>query len=326
MPWVTFGRMRTPKPFALPVRPVQRSTLVASGISGQMIATAQASGRLHRIRRGVFIDAALWPDDPREQHLLRAVAELELFPAGVLSHQTAATSWNLPHPGFTDWHAGPVSITLPRVEAARSRSGPVLHHVQSLPAAQVTRDSSGRPVTSVARTAIDLAAGRSLPDALVILDGAARLLCASMVVRPRRSDFANPRLIESARQNLRQASLTRRAASLSAVIDLADPRRESPPESLSSGYFHLAGLPAPHLQAELRTPSGRLYPDFFWPQARLIGECDGALKYVDETAYVREKQREQALRDEGYRMVRWLAREIMICPQVVVERVARALC
>ena len=40
---------------------------------------------------------------------------------------------------------------------------------------------------------------------------------------------------------------------------------------------------------------------------------------------VREKQREQVLLDEGNRFVRWMAREVMLTPHVVVDRVARAL-
>ncbi len=289
-----------------------------------MLRTALASNRIVRIRRGVFIDSGLWPEDPREQHLLRVVAELELYPSAVLSHESAGTSWNLPSPGFDAWHTHPASITLPS-GGTRSRVGSAVHHIGQLPPAQVTKDSDGRPITSLARTAVDLAAGRSLPDALVILDGAARLLCAAMVARPRRSDYANERLAGAAREMLEQASLTRRPSGLASAIALADPRRESAPESLSAGHFHLAGLPSPAYQTMLESPLGRLYPDFYWPEQRLIGECDGAGKYADEDAYVREKEREQALRDLGYPMVRWLAKEIMVSPQLVVERVSRAL-
>jgi very-short-patch-repair endonuclease len=57
----------------------------------------------------------------------------------------------------------------------------------------------------------------------------------------------------------------------------------------------------------------------------VIGEVDGAIKYQDASAFVLEKQREQILRDLGYIIVRWLAREIMLTPWVVIERVERAL-
>jgi very-short-patch-repair endonuclease len=57
----------------------------------------------------------------------------------------------------------------------------------------------------------------------------------------------------------------------------------------------------------------------------VIGEVDGAIKYQDASAFVLEKQREQILRDLGYIIVRWLAREIMLTPWVVIERVERTL-
>lgn len=316
--------MRTPKPWPLPKHPTSWTQLRASGLTEQMLRTALVSGRLMRVRKAVYLDAGLWPEDPLDQHLLRAEAELELFPASVISHESAGAVWGLPHPGFTAWHDHPVSLTHPR-GTIRCRTSPVMHRVGLLPTTQVTRDGGGRAVTSIARTAVDLAAGRSVPDALVILDGAARLLCASMVANPRRSDYANPRLIDAVRELLTQASLTRPRAGLTSIIDLTDPRRESAPESLSAGHFWLAGLPAPEYQMMLDSPSGRLYPDFYWAEQTLVGECDGAAKYADAEAVVREKQREQVLRDLGYPMVRWLAKEIMLSPEVVVERVARAL-
>ena len=54
-------------------------------------------------------------------------------------------------------------------------------------------------------------------------------------------------------------------------------------------------------------------------------EADGAEKYRDQQAAVREKEREQVLRDLGYRSVRWLSKEIMARPDVVVDRVRRQL-
>lgn len=317
--------MRMPKPCVLPVRPTTRQTLLSSGMSAQMIRTALAAGRLIRVRSGVFLDATLWPEDPREQHLLRAEAEVERFPAAVLSHESAGASWKLPAPGFTDWHEHPPSVTVPTAKKARSRVGLAIHRVGSLPEAQVTRDDGGRPVTSLARTAVDLAAGRPLPEALVVLDAAARQLCRAMVAQPRRSDYANPRRIAAARELLDQASTTRRPAGLAAMIALADPRRESPAESLSAGHFHVAGLPTPLFQEPIESPEGNLYPDCYWPDANLVGECDGAVKYADQEGYVREQERERLLREMGYRIERWLAKEIMLTPALVVARVARAL-
>ena len=81
----------------------------------------------------------------------------------------------------------------------------------------------------------------------------------------------------------------------------------------------------PQFQATIASPSGSLYPDFYWPEHNLVGEVDGKSKYVDPAEIVREKRREQLLRDLWYRIVRWLAIEIMTSPEIVMARIARAL-
>jgi very-short-patch-repair endonuclease len=197
--------------------------------------------------------------------------------------------------------------------------------VRLLPAVHVSKDNGGWPVTSASRTAIDLGDGLDLPAALVILDAAARRLCAGYVGEARRRDFANPRLVEAARRELAATARACRKPGLIAAIDLIDPGRESAAESLSAGHFHRAGLPTPRYQVALRTPFGTFYPDCLWPERNLIGECDGAVKYADARGYVQEKTREQILRDLGFSFVRWQAKEIMLTPDAVVARVARAL-
>lgn len=79
--------------------------------------------------------------------------------------------------------------------------------------------------------------------------------------------------------------------------------------------MHVAGLPAPLLQVELRGTSGKRYiGDFYWPQSMLVGEFDGAAKYRDpaflrgrtpEQALMDEKDREDDLRAAGYGVRRW---------------------
>ncbi|WP_051209403.1 hypothetical protein [Propionicicella superfundia] len=318
--------MRTAKPWSLPTQPASRSTLRAIGVTGEMLTTALRRRRLVRVRRGVYLAAEAWPDDPAERHLIRARAELAVDPDAVISRQSAAIVWGLPCPGNVPWHDLPASVSLPAGGGRRARSNGTTHHVEQLPASHLSRDPDGYAVTGPARTAVDLAAGLPVPEALVILDAAARLLCDSFVTTPRRSDYARPVLAGAARDLLTDMAQFRRVTRLLPGIGLADPRRESAAESLSAGHFHLAGLPSPECQAPVRTAEGRFYPDFLWPEHGVIGECDGAVKYAsDPDAIVREKLREQALRDAGFLVVRWLAVEIMTRPGVVVERVERAL-
>jgi len=316
--------MRTPRPWILPTQPATRALLAAAGVSDDMIATQLRSGRLRRIRRGVFVAADSWPSDPGDLHLMLAHAVQVANPDAVLSHQSAGVVWGLPSPAFTSWAARSPAMTLPEGTGHRSRENDAILRVRSLRPVDLTRDPDGYPVTSLARTAIDLAAGRPLPDALVVLDDACRKLCASMVSSPKRATFADPRLAAASR-DLLLAAMARHLRPLTEAISKADPIRESPAESLTAGHLYLSGLPMPELQPPVKTRLGTYFPDFVWPDVMLIVETDGVVKYNDRRDLVAEKEREDALRELGYRFIRVLAKDIMLRPEWVIERIRRAL-
>jgi len=163
-----------------------------------MLSTQLRHRTLRRLRQGVYLAESAWPEHPREQHLMLAFAEVAANPAGVLSHQSAALSWRLPEPGFDSWASQPPSVTLPAGFGFRPNQGATLHHIAHLPPAQVTKNEAGYPITNLARTAIDLAAGLKVPQALVILDAAAQKLCAGFVPVPRREHYASLQLIHAA--------------------------------------------------------------------------------------------------------------------------------
>ncbi|MCL4722557.1 MAG: hypothetical protein KJ041_11535, partial [Gammaproteobacteria bacterium] len=118
-----------------------------------MIATQVRNGNLLRLRRGVFLATAAWPEDSSGQHLTLAHAEQVANPAAILSHQSAAVNWGLPNPGFHDWHSEPVAVTLPAGGGHGSQRRVAVHHVARLPDDHVVRDPAGWQVTSLARTA-----------------------------------------------------------------------------------------------------------------------------------------------------------------------------
>lgn len=316
--------MRTPTPCVLPTQPATRELLEATGLTARMLRTHVAAGALTRVRHGVFVASSALPDDAKGLHIVAAHAEQVVHPQAILSHESAAVVWGLPHPGFEQWHEFPPAVTIAGA-GARSRRGPAVHHRGALPVGQVTRDPDGYAVTTVARTTVDLSARLDLPQALVLCDAAMRQVIDAMVTNPRRADYANPRLVTAARDRLTEAAVSHGRAGLGEAITVAAAARESVPESLTAGHLYLAGAPMPLFQHRIATRLGPVYPDFFWPEFNLIGECDGAVKYGDALGYVNEKEREQVLRDLGYRIVRWLAREIMLTPHVVVERILRAL-
>ncbi len=319
--------MRRPTVFALPPVPTLGRDLVALGVSEHVLRLAVASGRLLRLRRDVYLDPAAWPRDNRDaQHLLRAHAEQAIPREGAVSHWSAARFWTLPAPAQRV--AGdPVWLTLPSSGSHRSRARPgVEHRVAPLPRHHVLISPSGYAVTTRARTAVDLAGGLPLTEALPVLDACLRGECFDLMPRARRRDLDNPALVEAGERGIREAAgRLSGMASVERALGIASPLRESPIESLSFAHFVLAGLPLPACQVGIRTVAGVFYPDFFWESEGVIGEADGREKYEDADSRVREKEREQHLRDLDYRVVRWLGKEIYLQPAVVMARVARAL-
>lgn len=319
--------MRRPAPWAPPRVPTRSRDLQAAGVSHHKIADEVARGLLVQLRRGVYVAASAVPADPRERHLLHALAEQTADPRLVASHGTAGLLWGLPWGGEGAMAAGQPVLAAQRGGSLRSGSTRTARIVVTeLPDHQVARTVAGLRVTTRSRTAVDIAAG-SLPELLVTLDAALRAECQEIPSVHRRRDLENPRIHGAGRSGLLDAMKVARPkdADLHRALSLADPRRETPIESLSAGHFVLAELPLPIPQVRIHTVLGPVYPDFLWPEHRLIGEADGAVKYETRDAMLKEKEREQVLRDLGFTIVRWTGKEIRLRPALVVDRVARAL-
>jgi very-short-patch-repair endonuclease len=140
--------------------------LRALGFSNAAIARRLALGRLYRIHRGVYVVGRR--ELSREGVFLAAV--LALGGDAVLSHFAAAALWEC-------WtgRTTPVDVTVPR--RTRPRPGIQPHAVGELPALATTIHL-GVPVTTPARTIIDLAGAMYSPRAFrrVVHEALARKL------------------------------------------------------------------------------------------------------------------------------------------------------
>ncbi|MBC7291709.1 MAG: hypothetical protein H5T83_10335, partial [Actinotalea sp.] len=98
------------------------------------------------------------------------------------------------------------------------------------------------------------------------------------------------------------------------VLGLADEGAESAGESMARAALLAVGLPPPETQVRIQTIEGPFWADLGWRQWRVLGEYDGRAKYgrtaSDPAALVREKRREDLLRDEGWRVVRLTSRDL----------------
>lgn len=176
----------------------------------------------------------------------------------------------------------------------------------------------GIAATSLARTVADLARTLPLDQATAAGDVALR------------HGLRRPDLQEVVQRCRRWPG----AARARLVLELLDARSESVRESVSRVRMHETGLPAPELQYEVRDDDGTLVgrTDFAWERLGVLGEFDGRVKYGRllapgqdaADAVYREKLREDAMRDRGWRMVGWTWPDLHPGDRMV-GRLARAL-
>lgn len=279
------------------------ASLPRSGITGGPSAVSPPIVRPRR-PSGAAYDA-----DPsataltRRTHLVAARAALvALADDSVVSHGSAALLHALPTFGPTP---SSVWVTAPRhgrvVVGTHRRLGVVRGADRT--------EIEGLPVTTAARTALDLARRRPLHQQLVALDAAAARVGLDALARA----FA-------------RLSWQRDLIGLAQALRCTDPAAETPLESISRGRILQAELPAPELQGWVQGDDGRWYRvDFLWREQRVVGEADGALKYRGRDDLVAEKGREDALRALGWRVVRWTYDEAVRRPDRFLTRLTQLL-
>lgn len=285
------------------------SELLATGISPSRIRTLVRRGDLVPVGRGVYGSAQqmdwLGPV-PNSELLTRSVVALvTAAPGSVLSHHTAAQLYGL------DLLARPparVAITRPAAAASRRGKQGVLVHAATLPRSHVTTFLS-LPVTTVARTVVDLARMSTFREGVVVADSAMRAKTSKEALRAVLADCGGWRGIRRAAQ----------------VVDFADGLSESPLESIARIVFRDVGLPPPELQVEVFKDGkfvGRV--DFLWKRFRTIAEVDGAMKYEDPSRAIAQLRRDARLRAAGYEVVHFTWKEITEQPGQVAASIRTA--
>ncbi len=258
-------------------------------------------------RRDTFApgkQAAKVASDPPRAHALDLAAVLvHMHGTCIGSHETAAIIHGLDL--LERPPADLVTVTHTR-QGSGSRSGRrgLRVHVAGIPECDIEQ-RYGVPVTRVARTVVDLCRTGTFREGVVVADSA---LHAGKVT------LAELEAVIAARP--RWPGL-RRARS---VVAFSDGRSESVLESLARVIMHENGLPPPELQVWIQdgygAPIGRV--DFFWPQYNTIGEADGAMKYEDSAAALRQLERDRKLRQAGYELVHFGWQGIVYDTDVVI--------
>lgn len=234
--------------------------------------------RFRRLFPDVYVQASV-PLTPSVR--ARAALLLAAPSGGTLAGYSAA---ELLGASCGPWHA-PAEILVPG--HLRGRPGLLIHRgTASGPDAGAV---DGAMTTSPERTAWDLIRRLPLVEAVVTLDALA-------AARRRRPTFVpgpapTPRALAQSRRRspspgfaptalLHRLVTTpgaRGVRQVERVVELADPRAESPPETRLRLLLVLAGLPAPQVQYSLRDEHGEPFArfDLAYPEAKLAIEYDG---------------------------------------------------
>jgi hypothetical protein len=275
--------------------------LEALGLGRSAVSGRAASGRLHRVHRGVY--AVGYRRLTERGRSMAAV--LACGPQAVLSHRDAAALLGL----RTD-HRAQIDVTAPRT-GARKRAGIDLHVSATLRPQDVTIHD-GIPSTSVARTLLDLAD-------VVDRRGVERAV--------EQAEVLGLFDLGGVRDMLDRAGPRRGVGVLRAVIGHWTGSSVTASE-LEERFLEIcrkAALPQPAVNAWLTLPGEAIKADFLWRHERLVVETDGRAIHATRAAFERDRLRDQRLTLAGYTVVRFTWQQVTREPAAVANTVGALL-
>ena len=278
--------------------PTTRAGLRAAGLNDRELRHPQVS----RLSRDTYLPNAL-----RGDLAARLAAVLLTAPSGaVISHLSAADVWGLQIP-MRARDDDRVHLTIPEGSRAESRVDRRLYRMPFDETSVVRRRSI--PVTSPARTWRDLAGILQRPALLAATDQ----LVNGLVSR------------QELQRELRRRPTGRGCARAREVLPLADPRAESPMESVVRWLVHDGGLPAPEPQFTVRDADGIVgRADLAWPDRRVIVEFDGDV-HRERAVFVKDARRQNRLIAAGWTVLRFTSADVFGRPREVIAEIRRAL-
>jgi len=227
-------------------------------------------------------------------------AVLVCGPGAVLSHGSAAQLWGL------RGTRGPIEVM--RRSGGGRHPGVRLHQTRSLGAEEVTEEA-GIPVTSIERTALDMAArldDRQAERMLVAADRSGRL-----------SWVALARLLER-RRGCRGAG---RLLRIAGAVDPQAVEARSGPEVDFLALCRRQKLPTPAVNVLV---AGHLV-DFLWAGERVVVEIDSYAYHGDRSAFERDHETDVDLIAAGYEVHHITDHMLSHNPRPFLANVRRAL-
>jgi predicted transcriptional regulator of viral defense system len=278
---------------------VARAQLLDAGLSGKVVRGRIARGQLHQLHRGVY--AVGHRRLRREGFWLAAV--LAVGPEAVLSHREAAALYGIRPSSRTS-----IDVTAPQ-RGQGDMPGIKVHRTRSLDAADVTK-VDGIPVTTVARTLVDLADVVPQDHLAKALDEAERhqlfdlkaIEAARRRTRGRRGP--GPQRLAQALEELKAHGTTLTRSSL---------------EVQFKTLIQRSGLTKPQTNALIANHE----VDAYWPDHKLAVELDGWRWHNTRRSFIQDRAKDRDLTERGLKVIRFTHYEVTRRPAHVIQTLRR---
>jgi very-short-patch-repair endonuclease len=277
---------------------VTRRQLTAVGVSRRRIERGLERGLLIPVHRGVYLLAHRAPSEWAREF----AAVLACGPGALISHRSAGRVH-----GLTSYPAtGQVWVTTTTERGANLR-GVRTRQTRVLEPHDVAFEG-WLPVTSPARTLLDLA---GCEDADVLEEAVASAQVRRLVRE------------EHLWEQLSRGNGRRGARELRRLME-----RNAPPaptrsraERMMLRLIRRSGLPEPLVNANI----GRWYPDFYWPQEKVVAEYDSSTFHMDIASFRRDREKSNDLQLRGIVVLRFTWHELTRRPRALEARLRQAL-
>ncbi|MGH3497278.1 MAG: type IV toxin-antitoxin system AbiEi family antitoxin domain-containing protein [Nocardioidaceae bacterium] len=296
--------------------------LEALGIGPGRIRGLVRRGQLLRLRRGLYTWAE---DDAQDTGRASGTRLLEVATAAAI-RRLREDAWASHDCATAMFGITPTPTPAPVVLTVNRPCGPVRSYANNvhvwpaqLPEHHRT-DTRGIPTVTPARAVVDACRHRDFPAAQAVVDVGLRLgLCTPADLAEVIDHCAGWPGVVAARR----------------AVGHGNGARDSYLESASFAFFVDRDLPLPLCNPTIRDDWGAFVarPDFAWDGYAVVGEADGAIKYLTDLAgaaephrrLYQEKLRQEALEQLGYTVVRWTWDELVHRPDLLERRIRRAL-
>lgn len=242
--------------------------LASAGLCGHKVGALVAAGALHRLHRGVYkVGTPVVSRDGR-----RLAAVYAAGPGSAVSHRDAAELHGLPLRG----HRDTVSVSTRRGRA--DRDGIELHRTRRLHPYDLTV-IRGIPVTSLARTVLDLADVLS-PSVLAMVVHEAEVIGLDLTA-------------------LEQAKRRARGRNTRALASALEGHRPPDPREIEHRLEAIAlraGLRDPQRNAVVEVDRERFELDRYYPHLRLCLEADGYGVHRTRKKFNSDRRRDRILK------------------------------